>query len=658
MFALAGSLPARQRRHVRGNGGRYHGRGNSHPFWHRREPPRRTDAELGPPCAAHVPCRMCLPACSAPRPAPPRSDRAASAVRSREPRRVLGNMAMPLDHDGAWLSLWPDEQRGGRPAPGGPRGGGGEGWPRRRPGQWASEGARGHERPTPRSISCWAGADVGVLSLRGWRFDRTWALLGAGFLVLTVADSIVLLQVAANSSSSSQVANLFYGPAALIAFRGCGSAGEGKARTEGHPARPRRVFASRPSRCWGMTTLPASASHRPRGGGRTALAFRDRQTFNETPRAPDHQPGRQDRSRRATVTQRMGVPVATRPLRSRDTLRTLLGDQRAPGGCGSAPAPGAGGGGGTLERPALAIADRSGEAARRAPGGGLRSPRRERRARAPSPCTRPRPHTPGRTRPSARTLSSPWPARELTPRTGDATGGCPLGHHHRRLVVPDLAQARPVALAHGASPTCSTSICRGNLPGAHPGRRAADRGDRERSSYPVARRSRSGGPASSDDWTSTARPPGRRQTTARSRRHGRAADSAWSTPPAPARRGRRGRRGRRHLAPAAGAVLRPGRCSARVAHRHPWSEGRNAGRGPRRAGRLADGRAAAASRGVRGGLREPVAAAQRPGVMPYARLKWRVMWLWSAKPAVARHRRAPRPRRSRARATSRRRMVR
>jgi hypothetical protein len=30
-----------------------------------------------------------------------------------------------------------------------------------------------------------------------------------------------------------------------------------------------------------------------------------------------------------------------------------------------------------------------------------------------------------------------------------------------------------------------------------------------------------------------------------------------------------------------------------------------------------------------------VAVAQRPGVMPYARVNWRVMWLWSANPAAA-----------------------
>jgi diguanylate cyclase (GGDEF)-like protein len=51
---------------------------------------------------------------------------------------------------------------------------------------------------------------VAVLSLRGWRVDRGWALLGAGFIVLTAADAIYLLQVAGGASASSPVANLFY----------------------------------------------------------------------------------------------------------------------------------------------------------------------------------------------------------------------------------------------------------------------------------------------------------------------------------------------------------------------------------------------------------------------------------------------------------------
>jgi diguanylate cyclase (GGDEF)-like protein len=51
---------------------------------------------------------------------------------------------------------------------------------------------------------------MGVFALRGWRPDRNWALLGAGFLVLCVADSIYLLNVASGSFDSSNFANLFY----------------------------------------------------------------------------------------------------------------------------------------------------------------------------------------------------------------------------------------------------------------------------------------------------------------------------------------------------------------------------------------------------------------------------------------------------------------
>jgi diguanylate cyclase (GGDEF)-like protein len=51
---------------------------------------------------------------------------------------------------------------------------------------------------------------MGVFALRGWRPDRRWALLGAGFLVLCVADSIYLLKVASGAFDSSSVANLFY----------------------------------------------------------------------------------------------------------------------------------------------------------------------------------------------------------------------------------------------------------------------------------------------------------------------------------------------------------------------------------------------------------------------------------------------------------------
>jgi diguanylate cyclase (GGDEF)-like protein len=51
---------------------------------------------------------------------------------------------------------------------------------------------------------------VGVLALRGWRIDRMWALLGAGFMMLAIADCVYALRVANGASSSSIVANLFY----------------------------------------------------------------------------------------------------------------------------------------------------------------------------------------------------------------------------------------------------------------------------------------------------------------------------------------------------------------------------------------------------------------------------------------------------------------
>ena len=51
---------------------------------------------------------------------------------------------------------------------------------------------------------------VGILALRGWRLDRGWALLGLGFLALSVGDCTYLLQVASGTSDSSLLANLFY----------------------------------------------------------------------------------------------------------------------------------------------------------------------------------------------------------------------------------------------------------------------------------------------------------------------------------------------------------------------------------------------------------------------------------------------------------------
>jgi diguanylate cyclase (GGDEF)-like protein len=51
---------------------------------------------------------------------------------------------------------------------------------------------------------------VGLLALRGWRLDRSWALLGGGFMLLYVADSIYVLRLAGGSAQVSLVPNLFY----------------------------------------------------------------------------------------------------------------------------------------------------------------------------------------------------------------------------------------------------------------------------------------------------------------------------------------------------------------------------------------------------------------------------------------------------------------
>jgi diguanylate cyclase (GGDEF)-like protein len=51
---------------------------------------------------------------------------------------------------------------------------------------------------------------VGVLALRGWRIDRTWGLLGGGFLLLAVADCMYAAQVANGASQPSAIADLFY----------------------------------------------------------------------------------------------------------------------------------------------------------------------------------------------------------------------------------------------------------------------------------------------------------------------------------------------------------------------------------------------------------------------------------------------------------------
>ncbi len=51
---------------------------------------------------------------------------------------------------------------------------------------------------------------VGVLALRGWRLDRMWGMLGAGFLALAAADCLYALQVAHGASAPSALTNMTY----------------------------------------------------------------------------------------------------------------------------------------------------------------------------------------------------------------------------------------------------------------------------------------------------------------------------------------------------------------------------------------------------------------------------------------------------------------
>lgn len=57
---------------------------------------------------------------------------------------------------------------------------------------------------------------VGVLALRGWRLDRMWAMLGAGFLALAAADCMYALQVAGGASAPSAGTNLAYDIGVLL----------------------------------------------------------------------------------------------------------------------------------------------------------------------------------------------------------------------------------------------------------------------------------------------------------------------------------------------------------------------------------------------------------------------------------------------------------
>jgi diguanylate cyclase (GGDEF)-like protein len=51
---------------------------------------------------------------------------------------------------------------------------------------------------------------VGVLALRGWRLDRMWAMLGAGFIALAAADCMYALQVAGGAAAPSALTNMTY----------------------------------------------------------------------------------------------------------------------------------------------------------------------------------------------------------------------------------------------------------------------------------------------------------------------------------------------------------------------------------------------------------------------------------------------------------------
>ena len=57
---------------------------------------------------------------------------------------------------------------------------------------------------------------IGLWALRGWGMDRAWATLGAGFLLLCVADSLYLLRVAGGSEQTGALPNLFFMAAVVL----------------------------------------------------------------------------------------------------------------------------------------------------------------------------------------------------------------------------------------------------------------------------------------------------------------------------------------------------------------------------------------------------------------------------------------------------------
>jgi diguanylate cyclase (GGDEF)-like protein len=63
------------------------------------------------------------------------------------------------------------------------------------------------------------GFHVGVLAATGWRFDRTWALLGGGVCLFWAADSVYLVQTAADTFVSDTIIDVgWWAGLALIAF--------------------------------------------------------------------------------------------------------------------------------------------------------------------------------------------------------------------------------------------------------------------------------------------------------------------------------------------------------------------------------------------------------------------------------------------------------
>ena len=135
-----------------------------------------------------------------------------------------------------------------------------------------------------------------MLALRGWRLDRSWALLGAGFLALTVADSIYLLHVADGSTDVQQRREpLLHGRRRVDRARGLAAAGAvgAAAHRRRHHAAGARSRSLLPAwRCWD-TTISTGWTRCPfvlamltvlAALLRFRLAFRDLRSFNEARR--------------------------------------------------------------------------------------------------------------------------------------------------------------------------------------------------------------------------------------------------------------------------------------------------------------------------------------------------------------------------------------